>query len=204
MRDQLCYQGVMIYKQNESQAHSLFEQALQYPYKYGSAWTDAQIYSNMGMSCGNDYAKAYGYLQKAVSLGLTNPSIIKEMNWIEIHQKEKLGINDENIEKIKLNFNSYSRYVYVSDAKKQKCKHSIDIIFSYNRKRMSISIHSELISSITLKATLTEQDSTQVCDTYMGDNPNLLFYIEYTPFKVVEMITVIKRDTNEKEIYFND
>lgn len=112
MRDQLCYKAVQIYKQNEAQAHSLFVQALQYPYENGSPWTDAQIYSNMGMSCGDDYVKAYTYLQKAVSLGLTNPSIIKEINWIEIHHKEVLGIKDEAIEEFNLDFNRYSRYIY--------------------------------------------------------------------------------------------
>ena len=203
MRDHLCYQAVAIYKQNEAKAHSMFVQALQYPYEYGSPWTDAQIYSNMGMSCGNDYAKAYSYLQKAVSLGLTNPSIIKEMNWIEIHHKEVLGKKDEVIEEFNLDFNSYSRYIYLQDATKQERKHSINIKFSHNRKRISIRIHSGYLSSTIQGATLTEENPTKVDDIYMGDDPNLLFYIIYGPFENIEKITVLKRDINEKRDYFN-
>ena len=202
MRDQLCYQAVAVYKQNEAQAHSLFVQALQYPYEYGSPWTDAQIYSNMGMSCGNDYAKAYSYLQKAVSLGLTNPSIIKEINWIEIHYKDLLGIKDEAIEEFNLEFYSYSRYIYLHDAKTKERKHSINLKFSHNRKRISIRIHSGSLSSTIQKATLTEETPTKVEDIYMGDNPNLLFYITYGLFEEIKKITVLKRDTNEKVVYF--
>ena len=203
MRDQLCYKAVQIYKQNEAQAHSLFVQALQFPYENGSPWTDAQIYSNMGMSCGDDYAKAYTYLQKAVSLGLTNPSIIKEINWIEIHHKEVLGIKDEAIEEFNLDFNRYSRYIYLHDAEKQERKHSINIKFSHNRKRLSIRIHSGFLSSSIQEATLTEGTPTKVEDIYMGDNPNFLFYITYSPFEDIEKIIVFIRDTNEKRVYFN-
>ena len=203
MRDQLCYQAIMVYKQNEAYAHSLFVQALQYPYEFGSPWTDAQIYSNMGMSCGNDYATAYRYLQKAISLGLSNPSIIKEINWIETHYKDILGIADSKTETYRLDFYNYSHYAFLQDVKTQKRKHTIDLTFSHNRKKLSINIYSDLSPIFTHKATLTEQCATKVHDIYMGDNPNILFYVEYGPFEDLEKITVLKRDTNEKTVYFN-
>ena len=62
----------------------IYEEALQVPVTVGSQLTDAQIYSNIGMaysSLGN-YFQAFTNLQKAVQLGLTNPSIQKELSWL--------------------------------------------------------------------------------------------------------------------------
>ena len=47
-------------------------------------YTDAQIYSNMGMALSSMrlYKDAFYALKKAQSLGLNNPSIEKELNWL--------------------------------------------------------------------------------------------------------------------------
>lgn len=62
----------------------LFEQALQEPCQPGSPVSDAQIYSNMGMAYSSmrQYQKAFQYLKKAQSLGLTNDSIERELQWL--------------------------------------------------------------------------------------------------------------------------
>jgi hypothetical protein len=202
MRDKLCYQAARVYKQNEAQSHYLFKQALQYPYEYGSPWTDAQIYSNMGMSCGNDYIKAYDYLQKAVFLGLRNPSIIKEINWIEIYYKEKLGMQDNDNENFKLNFRNYYNILFNNETK-QELNHSIDLTFSHNRKRISICIHSDS-SHVNYKATLTKEEASKIHDTYIGDNPNLSFSIIYGPFDTIDEISILQRNTNETKLYSNN
>lgn len=48
-------------------------------------YTDAQIYSNMGMALSSMrlYNDAFYALKKAQSLGLNNPSIEKELNWLK-------------------------------------------------------------------------------------------------------------------------
>jgi RimJ/RimL family protein N-acetyltransferase len=65
-------------------AIEIYEKALTVPCKEGSPLTDAQIYSNIGMaysSLGNCH-EAYQYLSKAKEMGLTNPSIEKELLWL--------------------------------------------------------------------------------------------------------------------------
>lgn len=65
-------------------AIEIYEKALTVPCKEGSPLTDAQINSNIGIayfSLGN-YHEAYQYLSKAKEMGLTNPSIEKELLWL--------------------------------------------------------------------------------------------------------------------------
>lgn len=65
-------------------AIEIYEKALTVPCQEGSPLTDAQIYSNIGMaysSIGN-YFEAFQYLSKAKEMGLTNPSIEKELLWL--------------------------------------------------------------------------------------------------------------------------
>ena len=61
-----------------------FKNALNEPYTPGTPFTDAQIYSNMGMALSSlrRYSEAFHALKKAQSLGLNNPSIEKELLWL--------------------------------------------------------------------------------------------------------------------------
>lgn len=54
----------------------------------GHQISDAQIYSNIGMSYSEleQYATAYKCLKKAESLGLHNPQITQELGWLESHR----------------------------------------------------------------------------------------------------------------------
>ena len=62
-----------------------FKKALAEPYIPGTPYTDAQIYSNIGMALSSMrlYAEAYASLMKARELGLDNPSITKELLWLK-------------------------------------------------------------------------------------------------------------------------
>ena len=78
-------QAVQYYRQKAyTQSVEAFKQALNEPYQPGTPYTDAQIYSNMGMALSSlrRYNEAYQCLKKAQSLGLNNPSIEKELNWL--------------------------------------------------------------------------------------------------------------------------
>lgn len=68
----------------------IYEEALLVPVAVGSQLTDAQIFSNLGMAYSSlgDYYQAFIYLRKAVQLGLTNPSIQKELTWL----KDNVGL----------------------------------------------------------------------------------------------------------------
>ena len=81
-----CFQRASIaYRNKDYQtAIRLYREALEIPQTEGSQLTDAQIYSNLGMAHSSigDYRQAYAYLQKAVSLGLLNASIQKELAWL--------------------------------------------------------------------------------------------------------------------------
>lgn len=79
-------QAAHYYRQKAyAEAVSAFKQALNEPYMPGTPYTDAQIYSNMGMALSSMrlYKDAFYTLKKAQSLGLNNPSIEKELNWLK-------------------------------------------------------------------------------------------------------------------------
>ena len=67
-----------------------FQKALNEPYIPNTPFTDAQIYSNMGMALSSVrlYKEAFEALRKAKSLGLNNSSIEKELMWL----KNNVGI----------------------------------------------------------------------------------------------------------------
>lgn len=82
-------QAVHFYRQKSySQAIQAFNQALKEPYQPGTPYTDAQIYSNLGMALSSvrQYREAFNALKKAQSLGLNNPSIEKELLWLRNNQ----------------------------------------------------------------------------------------------------------------------
>lgn len=61
-----------------------YKAALDEMYQNGSPFTDAQIYSNLGMSYSSigQYNEAFRCLKKAQALGLNNPSIESELLWL--------------------------------------------------------------------------------------------------------------------------
>ena len=71
-----------------ARALDFFQLALKENYQVGTPHTDAQILSNMGMACSSlgRYREAFEYLRKAQGLGLTNPSIEKELAWLRTHK----------------------------------------------------------------------------------------------------------------------
>ena len=78
-------QAVQYYRQKAyAESVESFNQALEQPYQPGTPYTDAQIYSNMGMALSSlkRYNEAFQSLKKAQSLGLNNPSIEKELAWL--------------------------------------------------------------------------------------------------------------------------
>lgn len=82
-------QAVHFYRQkNYQMSIASFKQALNEPYQPGTPYTDAQIYSNMGMALSSlhQYREAFNALKKAQSLGLNNPSIEKELLWLRNNQ----------------------------------------------------------------------------------------------------------------------
>ncbi|MCR4853324.1 MAG: GNAT family N-acetyltransferase [Prevotella sp.] len=77
--------GISAFRQKDYKgAENYFIKALEAEYE-GGPNTDALCYSNMGMACSSygNYDKAFKYLQKAKSLGLSNPSIEQELNWLK-------------------------------------------------------------------------------------------------------------------------
>lgn len=82
-------QAVHYYRQkNYVGAINTFSQALNEPYQPGTPYTDAQIYSNMGMALSSvgQYREAFNALKKAQQLGLNNPSIENELLWLRNNQ----------------------------------------------------------------------------------------------------------------------
>lgn len=78
-------QAAQYYRQDSyAQSVEAFKQALTQPYQPGTPYTDAQIYSNMGMALSSlrRYNEAFQCLKKAQSLGLNNPSIERELLWL--------------------------------------------------------------------------------------------------------------------------
>lgn len=69
---------------NYQEAIRLYNEAVEKPYKEGSPFTDAQIYSNLGMAFSSikEYKKAYKYLTVAWNMGCQNPSVSHELAWL--------------------------------------------------------------------------------------------------------------------------
>ena len=69
-------------------AISFFQKALKEEYQPGTPFTDAQIYSNMGMAYSSIrlYQEAFNCLKKAQAMGLTNASIERELNWLKVNK----------------------------------------------------------------------------------------------------------------------
>lgn len=77
--------ATIAYRNKDYQTASrLYMKALKIPQAKGSQFTDAQIYSNMGMAYSSigEYQQAYSYLQEAIKLGLINASIQKKLAWL--------------------------------------------------------------------------------------------------------------------------
>ena len=87
-RDFYFSQGISAFRQKQYRdAEQLFMRALGEEYE-GSPNTDALCYSNMGMACSSygNYEKAFQCLRKAQSLGLSNPSIERELLWLKTNK----------------------------------------------------------------------------------------------------------------------
>ena len=85
-------QAAQLYRiRSYSESVEAFKKALLEPYQPGTPYTDAQIYSNMGMALSSvrDYVGAFNALKKAQSLGLNNPSIEKELRWL----RDNIGLS---------------------------------------------------------------------------------------------------------------
>lgn len=70
---------------NLQESISVYKKALSEPYNEGTPYTDAQIYSNIGMaySALEEYSEALYYLKRARNLGLTNNVIERELKWLK-------------------------------------------------------------------------------------------------------------------------
>lgn len=75
-----------------SKSIQLYYKALEEPFHIGSVFTDAQIYSNLGMAFSSirDYKKAYLYLTKAWEMGCQNASVSKELIWLRTHAADQI------------------------------------------------------------------------------------------------------------------
>ena len=76
--------GIAYRNKDYQTAIRFYMEALKISQTEGSQLTDAQIYANLGMAYSSigEYQKAYLYLQKAVSFGLINASVQKELAWL--------------------------------------------------------------------------------------------------------------------------
>lgn len=81
------FNQAMQYARNKDYVTAIeyYKKAMAEPYVAGTPHTDAQIYSNMGMcySSIRQYRTAYDCLITAKRMGLTNPSIEKELLWLK-------------------------------------------------------------------------------------------------------------------------
>lgn len=85
-RDALCNEALSLARNREYlEAINKYQRALTKATPLHSGWTDAQIYSNLGMcySSRKHYLEAFRCLKKAQALGLNNPSIQQELLWLK-------------------------------------------------------------------------------------------------------------------------
>ena len=67
-------------------------EAAEEPYRASSTFTDALIFSNLGMAYSSirEYKKAYIYLKKAWDLGCQNASVSKELEWLKCNAADQI------------------------------------------------------------------------------------------------------------------
>ena len=85
-RDQLGDQAIMAHRQKDYHtAIMLINEALSIPYTPGSVHDDGILMGNLGMAYSSvgAYKKAYECLKQACSLGVNNPTVLKEIRWLE-------------------------------------------------------------------------------------------------------------------------
>lgn len=107
-RDIIGHKGFLAQRaKNYQDAISFFEQALNEEYNKACVYSDAMIYSNMGMifSSLKQYNMASECLGKAWSLGCQNPTIKKELEWLK----------DKTIDKEKMHNPSFLNYLLTGD-----------------------------------------------------------------------------------------
>ena len=70
----------------------MYYEAAEEPYRKGSPFTDAQIFSNLGMAYSSirEYKKAYMYLMKAWNMGCQNASVSRELEWLRTNAASEL------------------------------------------------------------------------------------------------------------------
>lgn len=94
-RDKICEKALALGRNKQYRdAINLYQQALNLPEDGSSGWSTGQIYSNLGMCYssgkGIDFKKAYQCLKMAQKLGVNNPSITKELHWLENNHGSEL------------------------------------------------------------------------------------------------------------------
>ena len=69
-----------------------YKLALNEAYVPGTPFTDAQIFSNLGMAYSSirEYKKAYMYLMKAWNMGCQNASVSRELEWLRTNVASEL------------------------------------------------------------------------------------------------------------------
>lgn len=85
-RDQLGDQAIMAHRSRDYHtAIRLINEALSIPYTPGSIHDDGILIGNLGMAYSSvrEYKKAYECLKQACSLGVSNPTVLKEIRWLE-------------------------------------------------------------------------------------------------------------------------
>ncbi len=94
-REKICEKALLLARNKQyREAINLYQQALNLPEDCSSTWSTGQIYSNIGICYssgrGIDFKKAYQYLKMAQRMGVTNPSVMQELHWLELNHSAEL------------------------------------------------------------------------------------------------------------------
>lgn len=96
-RDELGNKALKAHKGKDYRsAITYYKEALKESYSPGSSFTDAIIYSNMGMAYSSmrRHAKAYALLKKAWDMGCRNQTVSKELEWLETNAPAEICRKD--------------------------------------------------------------------------------------------------------------
>lgn len=96
-RDEYGNEAIKAHKEKDYRsAITYYKEALKEPYSPGSSFTDAIIYSNMGMAYSSmrRHAKAYALLKKAWDMGCRNQTVSKELEWLETNAPAEICRKD--------------------------------------------------------------------------------------------------------------
>lgn len=199
LREKYFFEACSAFKSKDFiQSIKLFQKSIECEFVGGSPYTDLQIKSNMAMAYSSikNYDIAHKLLIEVLNSGFSNPSIVKEINWLETKLNNSIDLNMIDGIKYTLLSLNHKRFENRVEVINDYAERKLYISLSKSRIRLQI----EIIPTLTTKtATLaTPNNSESLKHIYIGDDPDFYFVLTYKDYDFSKITNVLleRKDKN--------